>query len=179
MLNLLPTEERHTSRNEERLRFFSVVALFGAFVAGLSTLVLVPSLSVLILERTWVTREYTALDKEIKAQEQDSMLTLFETDTRALQRALEEPVPSAFFTLIRAKQKEGITLDTLTYKRRPAQIVVTGVARGREDLVAFAHALEAVPEFTSVVLPVSGLAKNVDIPFTLSLLIRENPLHSL
>jgi len=52
-----------------------------------------------------------------------------------------------------------------------AEVSVTGVAATRAALAAFRDRLEADKQFTSVALPISNLAKDLEVPFSVTITV--------
>ncbi len=50
-------------------------------------------------------------------------------------------------------------------------IQISGTAANRQSLVALSQAIEDSPHFTSAEIPLSNLAKNKDIPFTITVVL--------
>lgn len=67
-----------------------------------------------------------------------------------------------------AQTKNGVHIMQFVFERDT--IIVTGRADSREALSVFQKTLEADPRFTSATLPLSNLAKDRDIPFSITLI---------
>ena len=66
----------------------------------------------------------------------------------------------------------GISLTNFSFSLSPTTREISGISNNRTALVNFAAALEAKPDFTSVNLPVNNLAKDTNIPFTISIALK-------
>lgn len=171
MLNLLPQEERRALRDNERMRFVAVAALFFAGVCVLSALMLAPSLMTLLFERAHVARELALLeDTSASDTEFDGALLLLKADTSSLKNVLEHSLPSELFALILAEKRQGVAITDMSYQETGEQLRISGIAQTREAFVGLTHALESSPRFVSVAFPVSGLAQNTDLPFSITLI---------
>ncbi len=77
--------------------------------------------------------------------------------------------PSYFMgALIRAKAS-AISINTLSWNSKSRKLSVSGIAVDRRALIQFEEALNALGLFSSVLLPVSNLAKESDINFSIEL----------
>lgn len=81
------------------------------------------------------------------------------------------PLTSVIEKVILEKNSD-IKISDLSLERKKDGWLITlgGKAATREAMVLFSNKLEAVPSFSGVDLPVSSLAKNKDISFTISLI---------
>ncbi len=171
MLNLLPQEERYMLRSNERMRFIAVAALFLAGVCVLSVFMLAPSLMTLLFERAHVVRELALLeDSRVSDAEFDQALLLLKADTSSLTNIKEHSLPSELFTLILTEKQQGVAIMDMSYQEAGGQLRISGIAKTREAFVHFTRELESSPRFTSVAFPVSGLAQNTDLPFSITLI---------
>jgi hypothetical protein len=66
----------------------------------------------------------------------------------------------------------GVSISDFSFSLSPATLQITGISSDRTALVDFVSALEAEPNFSSVDLPVDNLAKDSDIPFTISITLK-------
>ncbi|HEY4511725.1 MAG TPA: hypothetical protein VJH55_02700 [Candidatus Paceibacterota bacterium] len=172
MLNLLPEDKKVILKNDYLLRFSIVAVLLACLVIVIGIVLLLPSYLLLhatelaledelrLKQNTESSKEYEKLRGLIKNANAD-LATL--TPTEVTVRELIE--------LVVNKKGPAISIAHITATRktdRAVTMLVGGVAKTREDLVAFTRVLEADRAFEKVVLPVSNLAKSKDIVFTLS-----------
>jgi hypothetical protein len=91
-------------------------------------------------------------------------------------KSAEDPVIfSAIIENIAGQRIPGISLTDIEIAHAPADgnpnqttIAIRGTAATRDTLVAFQHALEADPELSNVVVPISDFAESADIMFGIS-----------
>lgn len=172
MLNLLPQEERHALFAAERMRFFAILALLGAGICAISILLLIPALSVLITLRAETKQALASLAEENTEEATvDNALLLLQSHSLLLKDTFERAEVSERISHILSQKGAGVSIADITFTGdgKGGRMELSGTAHTREDLINFTRALEASPYFTSVVLPVSRLAKNIDLPFSLSL----------
>lgn len=86
-------------------------------------------------------------------------------DTRTMVSVIER---------INARMVSGISLNGVSIKRSEtgSEILVSGTAKTRDDLVTYSKSLQGEPSFSSVTLPVSALAKSKDAAFSIAIASR-------
>lgn len=172
MFNLLPQSQKKEAKREYHLRVLTVAFYLSgtALVAG--GLLLAPSYVMVSLriDAAEGAQQLLAGAKD-DGDTPAAILAAVERDVRILNSlatplTVEDTVSKAL-----GIRPLGLTTTTIIYEEQGARgtLSVKGVAKSRNDLVAFVRALEAIPEFSNVELPISNLARNENIPFTLSL----------
>jgi hypothetical protein len=76
-----------------------------------------------------------------------------------------------------AKAEGGVTISNFNLSRKDgimAPISISGIADSRSVLSQFRDALEKNPRFESAVLPLASLAKDKDIPFSITITPRKS-----
>lgn len=175
MINLLPPDYRKELVKEYRLRLVVVVlTLIGvAFLIGV--LFVVPSFLVVSSQERLLVKE-----QQVQAQvlatsgnTRDIEKTLQASDRRVtlLESLYSRLLLADVLGVILEKKNTGITLTSLQYeyKQDDTMLVLSGVAKTRDELVAFEHALENEANISSVQLPISDLAASTNIEFTMNL----------
>ena len=79
---------------------------------------------------------------------------------------------SIYFGKIIANKNSDIQITGLSFSSPSAgrvQLLVSGVSKNRDGLVTFVNALKAQAGFADVPSPISNLAKDSDISFTLNI----------
>jgi len=122
---------------------------------------------VLILEKQSFSKKTTndnqgEIEKELKNIKE--MITVLALDNTA------NPITSVLERVLLEKGS-GIILQSISLERKKDFWAVSlgGKALSREALVDFSKKLETTPSLSDVDLPVSSLAKNSDIPFSITL----------
>ena len=174
MLNLLPQEEKKHLRREYMERL-GVIILGGVFITLFIGIALLLPSFFLSKAREEVLMEQAAITRDsVTLQEKE---TLEETLRAASQKltilAREEgevPLRLVFETILNHKT-EGIALTELFYAESEDVVTLSasGVAERRSDLLKFSGALREDPLFTNIQLPVSNLAEDRDISFTITI----------
>lgn len=171
MINLIPPEAKKTVKYEYWIRVFTVWGFLLSGVCIIAILLLVPSYVL-------VESEFEALDHEVMrksgseetytaAEEQVSI-----ANRVARQLDVSEPRTSASEVLaaINNLERSGIDLRTYEISRVDGSIQtvqIVGNAVTREALIDFKEELERSPLFESAAVPISDLARESDLPFSI------------
>lgn len=175
MFNLLPKAEKKAIRREYRARL-AVVMLVCAFAAcSVAALLLFPSYFLSaekeaiaaerfeILKRSVAAGEAARLDAEL----QDARAALAFLRPAAPKRLMRETIER----VVKAKNARiSIEGFTVVFDGEGREMLsLTGTARDRGSLVAFADSLRGLRFFKEVELPLGSLAKDADVAFSLTL----------
>jgi hypothetical protein len=80
--------------------------------------------------------------------------------------------PTDFISLINNKKISGINLTAINFQKTnnesEAGLEIRGFAQNRDILIKYANSFKTDPVFQNVNVPISSLAKNNEIPFSLS-----------
>jgi hypothetical protein len=173
MLTFLLNEYRDKMLREYRLRLSCLYLAFLGVIFLVGGVLSLPQYAAL-----WSQKNGARIEKEAaqKATGQETGATSVEVkEIKSKLWAINEnkdvePVLPILETLL-SKKVPGIAITTITLARKAAKggIKVSGVAANREALVTFSKNLQSEPKYANAGLPVSSLAKNKDIPFTISI----------
>jgi Tfp pilus assembly protein PilN len=177
MINLLPTYEKKKLRKEYRLRFW-VLALFLVFmIFFIANVLLVPSL-VLSSVKYSITQDKIQKLKESNAGKQKVQLeaTVKQTNDQVRILSLKSANTIDLQTIVGAITKSAggnIKLLGILYQQKDKGDVfdIEGIAKNRQDLIAYRDGLQNMKEFSSVVLPVSDLVADQNISFTMKITV--------
>lgn len=174
MINLIPPEGYQTVKHEYLLRVGAVYCYLFSVVCILVGVALVP-MYVLIgaqitdmeqeaLEESGTKAIIEKADREVVAANGVLAQLMTEESTFSMSAAIDEihlraPGGILFKTFYIGEAKSGNTT-----------IQVQGVAATREKLIQFKAALEESALFETVEVPISDLAKDVELPFALTIL---------
>lgn len=180
MINFLPPEAKIAVKHEYRMRAISIWMLSLATATTVGVLLLLPTY-------VWLKGEREALATEViqsnSATGTEAYVTartaLMKAQTLAVQLKLVSPGPTASEVLreIQKGQTSAITTSGFSYEYNGTstpQVAIHGIAETREALAAFSAALERNPMFVRAEVPVSDLAKDRDLPFTLTLTLAKH-----
>ncbi len=180
MVNLLPNSAERAVVWRYRLRLVTLVSLMAALAAFLGGLLLLPSFFLARATADAGLRYADALDQTVgltnRAGAADTLAALSER-VRILDQYAAAPVTPSIIAPLVGALSSSITLTAIDIGRTDtgADVSVTGSAKTRDGLLAFANALHGVGGFSNVSLPVSQLAADTDIPFTISFTFTPTP----
>lgn len=178
MVNLLPPSAKKKYVFEYYARALAVL-LFLLTAAGFVLGALMVPLWVSIeIQGTAIANDY-----EVAVAGTESYTGLEDDITRANTIATEldrvsgyEPL-LPYLTEVEARANPAISIASVSIARDARQqvqsMVVTGEAGTRASLAEYRDSLEASPSFTSAELPISNLAKDRDVPFSISVTIAQ------
>lgn len=173
MINLIPpSAEKHVQR-EYKIRVASVwMILFGlAFV--IVTLLNVPVYILVQSQLDNFLAEYNEASDETQSFI-ESEVAIANANEIVRLLAKKDPVEEFSHIIEELEQLTGanITIQSFQIGRTGNvldPIVISGVANSRLELSRFRDAIEASEFFKSAALPLSNLAKDRDIPFTITI----------
>lgn len=172
MANLIPQAAKRSITIEYWVRVVSVwFVLFG--VAALTLAVLNAPIYLLIKNQLQThsslfsdaneqNTSYEKIEAEIVAANDNATLLISMRNSDAV-------VP--YIMQIESLSNERITLKSFNVSRKGtavSSVSLTGVAVDRASLVAFSRAIEDSEAFLEASIPLSNLAKDSDIPFTIT-----------
>lgn len=160
-------------RREYGARVLAVWAFILALAVGASALMLLPTY-VLLREELRITDAQTAATADAHAMATQELERAQAMADRL--RIVRDPVaPSAIFTHIEDALAPEIAMRSvyMTPAGSGSQIQVHGTAMNREALQRFIGRLKGDPFFKDASVPVSDLARDVDLTFTLSLVLAD------
>jgi hypothetical protein len=172
MTNILPQEYKRSIKKEYRLRLLTTsMVLLGFLVLG-SAVLLIPSYLMSnavekTLEGEIVSAESSGASSERTTITEPLYRTKRELEYLALEgrsRSFEETVRT-----IVSIAPAGVSITRIALEEGDAAVRLSGIAATRGDLLLFNDRIEEEEVFSDVELPVSSLAKGVDISFSMEL----------
>lgn len=179
MINLIPTRARKNILKEYWTRVLSVWMLLLGSAAVVIALLLVPSYVLVTLQSNALSA--VAAEARDKSEEYDtSAIQIVDANRRGallMEQTAELPM-TELIALIEALAGEQVAITELRFLHAAdgsiEPVTVVGKAATRADLAAYRNALEANNVFDAVNLPISNLAKDIDIPFSMTVTIAGN-----
>ena len=173
MVNLLPRPAQRTLVRTYYLRLGTLFLLSVSLVVAVGGVLVAPSVFLAQNAADASERYLAALEETVGLKERagagEQMAVIAERVKilSTVAPALSTPIIE---DVIRAKPK-GVKLNAFTIDRTAsgANFSIAGVAVSRDALLTFVDALRATPSLSGVSLPVSSLASNEDLRFSLSL----------
>lgn len=176
MINLIPPQAKKGVVREYWLRVVSVwFYTWSAALLG-GVLIMVPAY-VLINSQVSVYQESakSASAKVANFGDVSKSLTASSLQASKLLTGFRQSLISERISTLRSLEKPGVTISEFAITRTDEAyepIQVSGTAENRQALAAFRDRLLALPDVASVDLPISNLAKDRDIQFSLTVTLK-------
>ncbi|MBX9765328.1 PilN domain-containing protein [Patescibacteria group bacterium] len=174
MVNILP----HKTQNELRFmyyaRLFGTFFLVGAFVIGIGAGVLVPSYFLAQEEAEASKRYAEALKQTLSLSEGGAAgksLPVLAEQVNVMKAYSEDAALALALERIVGAIPDNVSIRKMSFRFPSASekiVTLNGNAATRSALIAFVDALKKDPLFKGVVVPVSDLVSDDDLPFTLT-----------
>lgn len=176
MINLLPKKEKEALKKGLKLRFivvasfiFSVSFLVG-FIMLLPSYFLVSSYSSKTVSNAYFleSQNTESFQKIINLPEEvGSKLKFFQSNINNISVA-------DYFSKIVEYLPQGVQLNSVSFSKNQndTTILLGGVAVDRDSLVSFSTLLKKSNLFSDVVVPVSSLTKDKNLPFSMNIVIK-------
>lgn len=173
MLNLLNREKRHYIRREYFGRLSNIflgIIIFSLIFYGV---LLISNGFLVSFEKTAVENQAkniseSSLQKDL--EEYETKLSHVEAEYKLFSKQII--YPTEIISLIKQKEIEGIFLNAISFQKTDQEggikIEIKGTAKNRDTLLGYLNSLKTDPLFKDANIPFSSLAKNADIPFSLS-----------
>ncbi|KKS83253.1 MAG: hypothetical protein UV60_C0046G0002 [Parcubacteria group bacterium GW2011_GWA2_43_11] len=172
--NLLPKEQKKVLEQEYYVRLATVVALTLAGAVIIGCVALVPAYMQVAGEMRLSEETYELHQKDV---EDNNSLVEEVSQSLSMLTFLEEKYSQEKLTTlldeIFKERPSGITITGFSYKRYDSVLALQGIASTRDLVVPFARALEANQYFEKAPVPISNLAKNTNLDFSLSIVLAE------
>ena len=173
MRNLLLEKDKRALRKEYLLRVSIVALTFLFFLFVIGIIFLFPSYFISWTKEDVIRDQLEITKRSIAVREQEAKVAILIEAKEKLNlltiRNDQLSTASLFEIIVRAKP-EGVRLSGLLFrehKEAQNELVVEGVALQRETLLSFKNSLEENEFFEAVNLPISNLAPDKDIDFTI------------
>jgi len=177
MRNIITPQDYSRIRREYTARLSGVVLILVSGALFLNVALMASSLIILQTQNASLAKQIDALSPSVQgsgADDRQDELAEFADQVGRMAGYEAASALSAYGTFddLVSVLPADIFLHSFSFDRgKDVRVIVTvrGVATTRSDLVSFVEILEEQATFSNVVLPVSELAKNEDIDFTLTL----------
>lgn len=177
LTNLLPHDRRRARSREYLLRLLVVAASFVSGLTIVAAALLVPTYLLLSSNATQREQELAKQAPALSTGEETSLaqrLSALAANASALVKLSSASSVTGTLRSVLDLPRPGITLTTFTYTpradaKKPATLLLSGIAATREALRSYQLALENASFTKSAALPVSSYANDVNIAFTITL----------
>ncbi len=168
--NLLSKNRKKELTVEYALRVLNMTLFFFILGIGVGVIALFPSYIHVKGEIEQKEREYSDRQTEVEANKKLSEeLEYHQYMTYVLKDMLEQKKFTNIFKEVTDLRPERVTIIGFSYNRKENRMTLEGVAKTRDLVAPFARTLEESEYFELVPIPISDLAKNTDLPFTLDM----------
>lgn len=174
MRNLLPFANRKKVKREYRLRLITLTLFMAASVVAIGSISILPTLFLSQSKKLSIENQAEFVERSIAHREAEvSLETLRDSRSRLALLATEDEQTTLTETievLCQCETTPLVDIDGFFYETFGgiAKINVTGVASTRDALLSYKGRLERSEIFSSVELPISNLARDRDIEFTIT-----------
>lgn len=178
MINLIPPSAKKSITREYWLRVISVwfVGMTVALLAGI--VIMVPAYVLIGLQVSASENSSREASQKIAGYESVSKdLDYANQQARAIIDNFRFLPMSDYVHMVRAHENAEVVVSEVRVNRAKegfGPVSVVGEASNRQALATFRDRLLAEPEVESVDLPISNLAKDKDIQFTLSVVVKKS-----
>jgi hypothetical protein len=174
MANLLPIKERKRGQREYTLRLSAVILIFFITAVVFGSVLLLPSYFFAELKLKSVKEQSVLVQRAIELRGQDVsgvLLTGTKQKLIELDTAQTQISQITLINAVNANRGQGIMIRSYfyTYAKDENSIKIFGTASTREALTSFSERLKQESLFSRIDLPVSSLAKDTNIDFSITL----------
>lgn len=171
--NLLPSAHRLRLVREYYFRLGAVMIALIIILIGAAGILLVPTYIFLVGTAQEKENRLAHINKTLSSADEAALsarLTALSNDATALIALSEKRTASEHVRSALNVPRPGVTLSSFTYTpgTNSNTLLISGTAATRDVLRGYQLALEGMPPATSATLPVSVYAKDVNIPFTIT-----------
>lgn len=177
MFNVLPENLKADIKSQYRTRFAVTVLMFIIFLQVVFLISLFPSWFLSMNKENDALTKANSLNAGSLSQSSapaSSVAVGVNEKLRILNTVVLYPQLVPLITAVLVNKPSDIHLNSFTYTSKDATdatLTVAGVSSTRETLVSFVKSLQNSGAFKTAVLPVSDLAKDTNIEFSIDLSI--------
>ena len=171
----LPQTEHQKMKREYRIRMFIVLSFFVAIAIVIGVGSLFPAFIYATLEEKLHIDQVTMLKKSVDAVQVASVQKQLAAST-ALMSSLTDAIQSKTFSSTIAdiaSVKGAVVIHSFSIDNSsPTSVVstISGIAPTRDDLLSFKERLQSLWPNTEVDLPLSILAQDANVPFSIQII---------
>lgn len=176
MRNLLLEKDKKTLRREYLVRVSVVVFVFVFLIVLSGIIFLLPSYFFSVTKARAIAEQHAIIEHSIAVREAEASIALL-SDAHEILSLLSPKKDGAalsdFITALVSARPEGLSLSEIFYTVQSdgdGAISLAGVSDTRENLLLFKRRLDESALFDTVTLPISNLAADRDLSFTITLI---------
>lgn len=177
MFNLLPENLKESIRKEYKHKRLVVILFFIVSVQATFLIFLFPTWLVSYHKQMEISTQSEQMSKFLNDSNTNpatSVIKSINSKLNVINSALEYPKFLPLIDTVISKKTNKISITNFSYAptaSSSASLTLGGISSTRESLVSFVKSLEDTKLFSKVDLPISNLAKDKDIEFTINLKI--------
>lgn len=176
MANILPQQKKSEIKKEYQLRLLVVGLAFVSASAVVTLGFLIPS-HILLQSKIKTTNSQISAVKGVFEKENGAQYSQEIRETRekitAIEHYKEKRNMENTITAITEKRNAAVYISRISFEAEDGVVKVSGTAGTREALLSFNNRLKNDSNFETVELPVSNLAENADVPFSITISLAE------
>jgi hypothetical protein len=178
-MNLLPSEEKEILKRGFRIRVFVLLNIFLTIFFIAASIFLIPSYFLAKEQLEVISSFNTSIKPEDEESINKTLLVPTELQNKIsfFETNLGNKKASDAISDVVSLKNSGIKINSMFFNKvaqgteAEVLMVVSGIAERRDSLISFQSALRDSGKFQSVDVPVSSLAKDRDLPFSINLKI--------
>lgn len=177
MANLLTQQSKRNLRKEQLLRYSIVFELTAVLLLVVSSVLLVPTLIVSVSKERGAQEQIAILKASGELHESSEIAESIASINERIQLVEEDTNHNHIFSLLSEVTESvprSVSVTGLFYAIDDGVpgMVVQGVADTRTDLLDFKAKLEKITRVEEALIPLSSLAKNADIDFSIQVRLK-------
>lgn len=172
MINLLPIEQKKKLHREYTLRLVLVIVSGFIMTTVIGVVLLLPSFLLSKIKERVVSNQASLLERKADKETANTLNNILintKQQLTALSEDITETSPSLVISTALSHKPNGVIIKQVLLDKTPdgTLLSIGGTAESRSQLTSFSSAIKGDALFTSVEFPVSNLAKDRDIDFTI------------
>lgn len=172
--NLLPAERRLRLVREYYFRLGTIMIVLVITLIAIGGILLVPTYIFLVGTTQEKENRLAHINKTLSSADEVALsarLAALSNDAAVLIALSKKRTASEYLRSALNVPRLGVALSSFTYTpgTNSSTLLISGTAATRDVLRGYQLALEGMPSATSATLPVSVYAKDVNIPFTITI----------
>lgn len=175
MFNLLPESLKQQIKSEYNYRKVSLILIFIIAIQVSFLIFLFPSWIISRIREESLSAEIKKVNEVNLSSDANKIkdkIKIINNEVNLLNTTLGDQKISYFIDYVLSKKTPQIRLHSFVYSSgKTITLTISGLSETRDSLVTFVENLRSDDKFKSVDLPVSNLAKNKNIDFSVNILI--------
>lgn len=171
MVNLLPPPVKASVIRAYYLRLGALTLLLISLALLVGGLLLLPSYFLAQASAENGERYLVALEETVGLKERagaGATMSALAERVRILKEYAGTPMTTSLVDTVVGAKPKSVSINRISWEASTATVKVSGTAATRDALLAYVAALEESPLLSGVVLPLSQLASDRTIPFSIS-----------